>query len=49
VQVVFEMFAGKTDDRGFVGSWIECSPWQSVQTGESGTPLAAATPWILSE
>ena len=44
VQVVLEMLAGKTDDSGFVGSWIECSPWQSVQTGESVTPFAAATP-----
>ena len=48
VQVVLEMVAGNTVELGLDGSWIECSPWQSVQTGASVLPRAAATPCTLA-
>jgi len=36
-----------TGDDGSVCLRMSCSPWQSVQTGESTLPLASAIAWTL--
>ncbi len=47
-QVIFGTFEAKTGEPLSAGPRIRCSPWQSVQTGASAMPLAAALPCTLT-
>ncbi len=37
-----------TREAGSRAARMECSPWQSVQTGDLVTPWTMAVPWMLS-